>query len=375
MTINEITAKSILRKHKRIDSWFVARYGMNLYRGCTHNCVYCDGRAEGYYVDDDFGETVAVKINALEILQRELDPKRKRKPFKRGFVMLCGGVGDSYQPVDETYGLSRKALQLIQKHNFPVQILTKSTLIERDIDLLEEINRQTRAVVSFSFSTVDEKIGALLEPGVPSPVERLNTIRLFKSKGIPCGMFLMPVIPYITDGPEMLEMSVKAAKEAGVDFIIFAGLTLKTGRQKDYFMRVLRQNFPAYQRDYDTIYRGNKWGTVTENYYMGLNNAFHNIARRYKMPVRIPAYVFKDMLDENDLVVVLLEHIDYILKSRGETSPFGYAAYSISRLKEPLSSMKDQLMKIKGVGNVTESVIAEILETGDSSYYRSLTMV
>jgi DNA repair photolyase len=95
LTIKELEAKSILRKHKKIDSWFLSNYGMNLYRGCLHNCVYCDGRAEGYYVEGQFGSDVAVKVNALEILRRELDPKRKRSPFKRGYVMVGGGVGDS----------------------------------------------------------------------------------------------------------------------------------------------------------------------------------------------------------------------------------------------------------------------------------------
>ncbi len=83
MSIKETEAKSILRKHKKIDSWFLSRYGMNLYRGGTHNCVYCDGRAEGYYVEGEFGKDVVVKVNAIEILKQELDPKRKRTPFKR----------------------------------------------------------------------------------------------------------------------------------------------------------------------------------------------------------------------------------------------------------------------------------------------------
>jgi DNA repair photolyase len=87
LAIKEVAAKSILRKHKKIDSWFLSRYGMNLYRGCTHNCVYCDGRAEGYYVEGEFGSDVAVKINALEVLRRELDSKRKRTPFKRGYII------------------------------------------------------------------------------------------------------------------------------------------------------------------------------------------------------------------------------------------------------------------------------------------------
>ena len=95
VTIREVEAKSILRKQKKIESWFLTSYGMNLYRGCKHNCVYCDGRAEKYQVDGEFGEDVAVKVNAINLLQRELDPKRKKTPFKKGYMGVGGGVGDS----------------------------------------------------------------------------------------------------------------------------------------------------------------------------------------------------------------------------------------------------------------------------------------
>jgi DNA repair photolyase len=194
LTIREIEAKSILRKHKKIDSWFISRYGINLYRGCTHNCVYCDGRSETYYVDGEFGRDVTVKVNAIELLRRELDPKRKRVPFKRSFIVMGGGVGDSYQPLERKYELTRKALELMYEYNLPVHMLTKSTLIKRDIDILKKISEQSRAVVSFSFSSVDDKISAVFEPGVPPPDERLNTISFFKNDGIACGMFLLPVI-------------------------------------------------------------------------------------------------------------------------------------------------------------------------------------
>ena len=176
MTVTEINAKSILRKHKKIDSWFITRYGMNLYRGCTHNCVYCDGRAEGYYVDGEFGEDVAVKINAIELLRKELDPQRKRVPFKRSYIGLGGGVGDSYQPVEKKYQFSRQALQLLYEFKHPVHILTKSTLVKRDIDIIKKINEQNRAIVSISFSSADDEISAIFEPGVPPPSERLKTI-------------------------------------------------------------------------------------------------------------------------------------------------------------------------------------------------------
>ena len=205
VTIREIEAKSILRKYKKIDSWFISHYGMNLYRGCTHNCVYCDGRSEGYYVDGEFGEDVTVKVNAIEVLRRELDPKRKQTPFKRSFIMVGGGVGDSYQPIERKYQICRKALQLIYEHDFPIHILTKSTLIKRDFDILKKINEKNRVIVSFSFSSVDDEISAIFEPGVPSPSERLKTLAFFKNERFVCGMFLLPVIPFITDIPELMK--------------------------------------------------------------------------------------------------------------------------------------------------------------------------
>jgi DNA repair photolyase len=372
VTIKEIEAKSILRKHKKIESWFITHYGMNLYRGCTHNCVYCDGRAEKYQVEGEFGKEVTVKVNAIEVLRRELNPKRKRIPFKRSFMMVGGGVGDSYQPVEKNYQLTRQALQLIDEHNFPVHLLTKSTLIERDLDIIKKINTKTRAIVSFSFSSVDEQISALVEPGVPSPTERLHTLARFKHEGIACGMFLLPVIPFLSDTPELMDKALKKASEIGLDFVIFGGMTLKDGRQKDYFMNVLQEYYPHLTAEYHLIYPGNKWGAATGDYYHSLNQTFSTIAKKYKIPKRIPAALYHDILSENDLVVVILEHLDYLLKLEGRTSPYGYAAYSISQLKEPVSAIKGQLQILKGVGKVTERIILEILDTKTCSYYKKL---
>ncbi len=374
MAIREIEAKSILRKHKKIDSWFISHYGMNLYRGCAHNCVYCDGRSEGYYVDGEFGKDVTVKVNAIELLKRELDPKRKRKPFKRSFMMVGGGVGDSYQPIEKKYQLTRKALHLVYEYDFPVHMLTKSTLIERDIDILKKINEKNRAIVSFSFSSVDDKINAIFEPGVPSPSKRLETLAFFKDEGIACGMFLLPVTPFITDTLELIEKSISKAKDVGLDFIIFGGMTLKEGKQKDYFFNVLKKYNPKLIKKYQDIYKGNKWGEAIDEYYGLINSRFNSLAEKYNIPKRIPLALYKNILSENDLIIVILEHIDYFLKLEGKKSPYGYAAYSISKLNEPLSSIKEELLNVRGVGKTTESIILEILKTGSSSYYEKLIM-
>ena len=372
MTIKEITSKSILRKSKKVDSWFISRYGMNLYRGCQHNCIYCDGRTEKYQVEGEFGTDISVKVNAIDILKKELDPQRKRKPFKKGFIILGGGVGDSYQPVEKKYKLCRQALQLIYKYNYPVHILTKSNLVKRDIDILKKINERKKAIISFSFSSVDDKISEIFEPGVPSPSQRLETISFFKKQGFTCGMFLMPVIPFITDSFERIYESIKKAKEIGVDFIIFSGMTLKEGKQKDYFINILKEKYPDKLVEYNHIYRKEPFGGIIPEYCKSIHQTFYNIIKKEKVPSRIPSKFFKDYIDENDLVIVILEHIDYLLKLRGLKSSIGYVAYSLSKLDKPLSDMKYDLRKIRGIGLQTQKIIFEILDTGTSKYYEKL---
>jgi DNA repair photolyase len=370
--ISEINAKSILRTHKKIDSWFVSRYGMNLYRGCAHDCIYCDGRAEKYQTHTDFESKVVVKINAVDLLKKELTPSPRRIPLKPGFIMVGGGVGDSYQPIEKQYKLTRGVLKHLQTTNFPVHILTKSTLVERDLDILKKINDKTRAIVSFSFSSCNDKISSIFESGVPSPTKRLETIKKLKEEGFYCGMFLMPVIPFITDKPDILGESVKKAKEVGIDFIIFSGMTLKDGRQKDYFYKTLKENYPDLIVNYNNIYRADKWGSASREYYESINKTFSFFAREYKMPVRIPSFLFKDFIDTTDLVVIILEQIDYLLKIHGVRSSYGFAAYSVSNISIPLKDMRFNLRSIKGVGPTIEKIILEIIDTGSCKYYERL---
>ncbi|HEX9971893.1 MAG TPA: hypothetical protein VGD14_07470, partial [bacterium] len=223
-----------------------------------------------------------------------------------------------------------------------------------------------------SFSSVDDEISAIFEPGVPSPSRRLETIVKFKQAGIPCGLFLMPVIPFITDTPVQIERTFQKAKEIGIDYIIFSGMTMKDGRQKQYLLNVLKKYYPDLITEYHHIFQPNELGQATDEYYASIHQTFLPIARKYKIPIRMPLHLFSDILDENDLVEVLLGHIDYLCKIQGRSSPFGYAAYSISQVKQPLSSMRGQLQNLKGVGKTTERIILEILDTEKSSYLEKL---
>jgi DNA repair photolyase len=376
ITVHEITAKSLLRKMKRIDSWFLAAYGMNIYRGCEHNCLYCDGRAEKYQVEGEFGFEVSVKVNAIELLERELDPKRKRTPFRKGYIFIGGGVGDSYQPIEKKYKLTQQVLELLCEKDFPVHILTKSYLVLRDIDLLKKINKKKRVIVSFSLSSARDDISKHFEPMASSPSQRLEAAKQLKKAGITVGIFLLPVIPFVTDTKEIITDTLEKVQNANVDFIMFGGMTLKEGRQKDFFYNTLGELYPELIPAYNSIYRGDHWGSKWGNpinaYYTSIQQTCNEAIEQYRLPQRIPPEFYVDLLEENDKVMVMLEHIDYFLKSQGKTSPYGYAAYSISQLKEPLSNMKSDLRSLKGVGKVTERIILEILTTGKSSFLERL---
>jgi DNA repair photolyase len=377
-----IQAKSMLRKTRRIDSWFVAGAGMNLYRGCAHDCAYCDGRAEKYGVKGNFAKEIEVKENALEVLRRELGggPAKGRRngelwpeyetrvsPTRPpGFIMAGGGVGDSYQPCEAEYRLTRGALQILDELGLPVHILTKSTMILRDLDVLARINGSSRAVVSFSICCRDDEISAVFEPGVPPPSERLAALSAFKEAGIACGVYLLPVIPFVTDSERAIDRSVREAKEAGADFVVFGGMTLKEGRQKEHFLSVLGRVRPDLVESVKDLYSNrDRWGQAGGNYYGRINSVFAAAARRYGMAPRMPRRLFVPFVTGKDLAIVLLEHIHAMKELEGERSSFGWAAYKLSRNEGPPT-------EISGIGKAAAGAIREILRSGTADLYEDL---
>jgi DNA repair photolyase len=285
-------------------------------------------------------------------------------------------VGDSYQPLEEKYRLCRQALEVIAEFGYPVQVLTKSTLVRRDLDLLQQINNQSRALVCFSISSVDERISRAYEPGVPSPKERLETLKFFKDRGIPCGLFLLPVIPYVTDTTDLLDQAVRKAKEVKVDYLIFGGMTLKQGRQTSYFLNELSKHRPELLSRYRATYRGDRWGQATGEYYRELNKRFWAIAAAAGIPLRMPPNLYRDLLDERDRIVVMLDQMDYLLRLRGKRSSYGYAAHTVSRRQGPVSDLStDNLLpgdQIRGISAKAGAVIAEIISTGTAKEYERL---
>jgi DNA repair photolyase len=295
----ELKAKTILRRMRKIDSWFLAGCGMNLYRGCGHDCSYCDGRAEKYQVQGHFGADVQVKVNAVEVLRRELglQPRGQGElwpgEMRRhgGFVLLGGGVGDSYQPVEEQFGIARRVLELFAENAFPVHVLTKSTLVLRDIDVLERMARSSGALVSFSLSSANDALSSQFEPGASPPSERLRAVAALRSRGINAGVFLVPVLPFLTDSAESIEESVASAASAGARYVVFGGMTLKPGKQKDHYLETLGRVRPDLVERCRRLYAGpesERWGGPPQSYAAAVTRNFAVAARRHSMPTRIP---------------------------------------------------------------------------------------
>lgn len=365
--LQKIKAKSILTKQKKIDSWFLSGYTMNIYRGCSHQCSYCDGRAEQYRVGGDFGSDIVAKINAPELLVQALNPKRKRTAFQNGFIMIGGGVGDAYQPIEAELELTKQTLEVLVQHGRPAHLLTKNCLIERDLNLIADLHSRSQAIVSMSFSSIDDDLSQRLEPGASLPSDRLKTLKRFKQAGIPTGMMLMPVIPFITDQPDRILAAIQAGKSAEVDFILFGTMTLKAGQQKEHFMHVLDRHFPSVNEFYHQIYQDDPWGNTIFDYHQTVSAHFAKAVKTVGLARRIPLALYDQLLTENEKISILLDQLDYCLKQDGKPSPYGYAAYQVRKSQVPLSTIST-LQSINGIGPFTEKLIKEIISHGHSAY-------
>jgi len=369
-----INAKTILTKHRFMDDWFLSKYGMNLYRGCEHACGYCDGRAEKYRVEGEFGEDVYVKVNAIELLKREI-PKIKEKTF----IFVGGGVGDSYQPAEKKFRLTRRTLELLKGFKFPIHILTKSSMVERDFDIIREINEQNGAIVSFSISSLADDVWKTFEPGASPPAERFKSIEKFSDAGIPTGVMFIPQIPFLSDDKDSIRDVVKASREAGADFILYGGMTLKEGRQKEHFMRILKEKFPYLEDKYRGLYKNSgMWGSAAQGYYSRINRITYDICREYKIPTRIPYKLFKDRIELKYEVAMILAHIGYFLEMQGKSGG-AYKKASISIQKSPFDVRQKTLAgegglrKPPGVGKVIGGIVDEIVKERRCRLYGELS--
>jgi len=226
-----------------------ARNGMNIYRGCTHGCIYCDSRSTCYQMQHEF-EDIEVKKNAPQLLEDAL--RRKRKKCMIGTGAMC----DPYMHCEEELQLTRKCLEIIDRYGFGVCVQTKSDRILRDLDLLKSINKNSKAVVQMTLTTYDEELCKILEPDVCTTKKRYETLKVMQKNGIPSVVWLSPILPFINDTEENLRGILNYCFDAGVKGIICFGIgtTIRDG-DREYFYTALdsdamTRQFPGLKRRY-----------------------------------------------------------------------------------------------------------------------------
>jgi DNA repair photolyase len=258
---HEIPCKSALNR----VSGMSFRWSLNPYRGCLHGCHYCYARATHPYLglnaDDDFETKIVVKTNMVEVLRQELS-----KPSWTRERVAIGTATDAYQPCEGRYRLTRRCLETLSDHDTPVSIVTKATLILRDLDLLAELAQGPGATVYFTITTLETGLWRVIEPGTPPPLKRLQVMNRLSEAGVPCGVFLAPILPGITDAPESIDAVAAAARAHGA--ASFGSAVLRLAPQvKEHYLAFVSATFPDLLPRYERAYAGT---TIAADYQMAI---------------------------------------------------------------------------------------------------------
>ena len=234
------------------------RHGMNIYRGCSHGCIYCDSRSSCYQFTHPF-EDIEVKRNAPELLEKTLKSKRKK------CMIGTGAMSDPYMHIEKDLCLTRKCLEIIHQYGFGLAIQTKSDMILRDIDLLDKINRSAKCVVQMTLTTYDDDLCAILEPNVCNTKRRIEVLEMMRERDIPTIVWLTPILPFINDTEENIKAILDECIRVGVKGIICfdMGLTLRDG-DREYYYAALDKHFPGMKKRYIERY-GNSYELPSPN--------------------------------------------------------------------------------------------------------------
>jgi DNA repair photolyase len=258
--------------YTKVKTILSAKNGMNLYRGCSHGCIYCDSRSKVYNMQHKF-EDIEIKSNALELLEKALKSKRKK------CMIGMGSMTDPYIPLENNIQNTRKSLELIYKYGFGATLITKSSSILRDLDILKAINSKTKCVIQMTLTTFNEKLCKIIEPNVSSTKERFETLKTLNQNNIPTVVWFTPILPFINDTKEnltgILDYCIKA-KVYGI--ICFGmGLTLREGN-REYFYEKIDKHFPQLKQKYMKTYGTNYILNSPNNNY--LMNIFYKTCKQ-----------------------------------------------------------------------------------------------
>ena len=257
MTFKAILVDSLLNRITIKDKLFLGDYTVDPYSNCEFGCIYCDS---------SFDRTIYVKINAAEIIEKELLKNKKGR-------IIVGSVHDPYQNAEKKYMLTRKILEKISKYDFSCHILTKSDLVLRDIDILKKIKD---CFVTISLVSINKKVSIIFEKNVIEPTKRLKIVEKLNSENIKSGVALIPFLPYFSE--DNVEDLVKSLKEHNAKYLLFKHLELK-GDQKNYYFKILDKYYPAFVKKYNTLYKESYM--PNESYIKDFSNRMNKYLKKY----------------------------------------------------------------------------------------------
>ncbi len=327
--------KTALNKLKYPDSWFWAKYTINPYSGCQHACIYCDARSDRYFLQQNFENEIIIKTNIDKILDLRIKRARKLLPD----VVGPGGVNDAYQPIEKKVENTKKVIQVLAKHNFPLNIATKSKLIIRDLDILKKIARDSWCTIGFSITTTNEGLAKFLEPYSSKPSERLEALKTIKNKApnIQVGTYFIPIIPFLEDSENNMEDVIRKSKEAGADFLLFSpGLTMRDSQAEFFLKKLKNSKYKDIIKPILNLYKGKM--QPPSDYVKNLHLKLLYHCEKYDLAIRIKRWIPSDYRKWNYKISELLLNKVYLdnLKTGKSNKAMMWAGLNLNNLEESI---------------------------------------
>lgn len=287
--------KSVLNKTKRRDPWFLDDYTINPYSGCSFNCTFCYIRGSKY--GENMARSMQAKDNAIEVLDKQLSLRARKNQY--GIIVLASAT-EPYLQIEGERQLTRRILERILHYRFPVHVITRSDLVPRDFDILHEINKAAivpseferklpaKALITFSFSTLEDDVASIFEPGATPPSQRLAALQKTLDAGFHSGVSLMPLIPFISDSEEDLEQFYSTFSQIGVKYMFPASITLfgdGPAASKTLTLRAIAKYFPQLTASYNNLFATGY--QVDRNYHKAFVNRVSMVRAKYNIPDRI----------------------------------------------------------------------------------------
>ena len=398
--VQSIRAKTLIRSSEQSP----AHVHLNPYQGCYHDCRYCDGKSERYYMHEDFTKRVIAKINAPELLEQYLS-RKGFFPYNREststmvdyvpsmkngdslnlppkfLVSMFGNICDVYQPAESKFQITRKLLNVAYDYGFPIRLLTKSNLVLRDIDLLKDIQADSFARVAFTITLADDKNQKIFEPNASTTEERFDALKQLRKEGISAGVYFTPVIPFIGDTEVNLHSLFQSAKDADAEFVITGGLTLRPGRNKNEFFDTLRTHYPHILSKYKRLYGNNHRGgqpdpKVAESFNLiDIIKTGYLLSKEYGITFYEPRYIPHGQKRKNLQISTALARIAFlrerIYHEIEKISEIRKAAAYIENMQDNIEQMNENGLKNLPFDQQIIEIISEILSSNSCQYLDS----